>query len=252
MTGNKRAEKRYYRHSGYPGGLKSRTLDEMLERRPEEVIRLAVQGHAAPQPPRAQADHQAQDLRRSGAPARRAEAATPGDQDLMADEKPPEDTEPEATPPADETPRPRTPAAEEPTPAEEPAPGRRAGRRGARPRRGARRRARRRGARARRGAAPPSAAAEPPPPTSDDDEEEAETPRVKPAIPGIDLEVDIVREGETRCAARLRGRRGRRGRRRLRQRRGRRRLAADRASRSTSPPARATAPPASARPPSPA
>src|SRR3954470_8088159 len=34
VTGNKRAEKRYYRHSGYPGGLKSRTLNDMLERRP--------------------------------------------------------------------------------------------------------------------------------------------------------------------------------------------------------------------------
>ena len=44
MTGNKRADKRYYRHSGYPGGLRSRTLDDMLERRPEEVIRLAVKG----------------------------------------------------------------------------------------------------------------------------------------------------------------------------------------------------------------
>ena len=44
VTGNKRAEKRYYRHSGYPGGLKSRTLNDMLERRPEEVIRLAVKG----------------------------------------------------------------------------------------------------------------------------------------------------------------------------------------------------------------
>ena len=44
VTGNKRAEKRYYRHSGYPGGLKSRTLSEMLERRPEEVIRIAVKG----------------------------------------------------------------------------------------------------------------------------------------------------------------------------------------------------------------
>ena len=44
VTGNKRAEKRYYRHSGYPGGLKSRTLAEMLDRRPEEVIRLAVKG----------------------------------------------------------------------------------------------------------------------------------------------------------------------------------------------------------------
>ncbi|HKP20484.1 MAG TPA: 50S ribosomal protein L13 [Thermoleophilaceae bacterium] len=44
VTGNKRAEKRYYRHSGYPGGLRSRTLDDMLERRPEEVVRLAVKG----------------------------------------------------------------------------------------------------------------------------------------------------------------------------------------------------------------
>jgi len=44
VTGNKRAAKRYYRHSGYPGGLKSRTLQEMLDRRPEEVIRIAVKG----------------------------------------------------------------------------------------------------------------------------------------------------------------------------------------------------------------
>ena len=44
VTGKKREEKRYYRHSGYPGGLRSRTLEEMLDRRPEEVIRLAVKG----------------------------------------------------------------------------------------------------------------------------------------------------------------------------------------------------------------
>jgi large subunit ribosomal protein L13 len=44
VTGNKLQAKRYYRHSGYPGGLKSRSLEEMLERRPEEVIRLAVKG----------------------------------------------------------------------------------------------------------------------------------------------------------------------------------------------------------------
>jgi len=44
VTGNKRQEKRYYRHSGYPGGLRSRTLEEMLARRPEEVIRHAVKG----------------------------------------------------------------------------------------------------------------------------------------------------------------------------------------------------------------
>ena len=44
VTGNKRADKVYRRHTGYPGGIKSRTLGEMLERRPEEVIRRAVKG----------------------------------------------------------------------------------------------------------------------------------------------------------------------------------------------------------------
>jgi large subunit ribosomal protein L13 len=44
VTGNKREAKLYHRHSGYPGGLRTRTLDEMLKRRPEEVIRLAVKG----------------------------------------------------------------------------------------------------------------------------------------------------------------------------------------------------------------
>jgi large subunit ribosomal protein L13 len=44
VTGNKRQEKRYYRHSGYPGGLRSRTFEEMIARRPEEVLRLAVKG----------------------------------------------------------------------------------------------------------------------------------------------------------------------------------------------------------------
>jgi large subunit ribosomal protein L13 len=44
VTGNKRQEKRYYRHSGFPGGLKSRTFEEMIERKPEEVIRHAVKG----------------------------------------------------------------------------------------------------------------------------------------------------------------------------------------------------------------
>ena len=44
VTGDKRNAKLYHRHSGYPGGLKTRTLQEMLDRRPEEVIRLAVKG----------------------------------------------------------------------------------------------------------------------------------------------------------------------------------------------------------------
>ncbi|HXS43629.1 MAG TPA: 50S ribosomal protein L13 [Solirubrobacteraceae bacterium] len=44
VTGNKRADKRYIRHTGYPGGIKERTLEQMLARRPEEVIRRAVRG----------------------------------------------------------------------------------------------------------------------------------------------------------------------------------------------------------------
>jgi large subunit ribosomal protein L13 len=44
VTGKKMEQKRYWRHSGYPGGIKSRTLAEMLDRRPEEVIRKAVKG----------------------------------------------------------------------------------------------------------------------------------------------------------------------------------------------------------------
>jgi large subunit ribosomal protein L13 len=44
VTGKKLGDKLYYRHSGYPGGLRSRTLREMLDRRPTEVLRLAVKG----------------------------------------------------------------------------------------------------------------------------------------------------------------------------------------------------------------
>jgi large subunit ribosomal protein L13 len=44
VTGKKLDDKIYYRHSGYPGGLKRRTLREQLERRPTEVLRAAVKG----------------------------------------------------------------------------------------------------------------------------------------------------------------------------------------------------------------
>ena len=44
VTGDKLNQKTYWRHSGYPGGIKSRTLAEMLDRQPEEVIRKAVRG----------------------------------------------------------------------------------------------------------------------------------------------------------------------------------------------------------------
>ena len=44
VTGKKRSDKLYYRHSGFPGGLRTRTFEEMMARRPEEIIRLAVKG----------------------------------------------------------------------------------------------------------------------------------------------------------------------------------------------------------------
>ncbi|ASQ47598.1 50S ribosomal protein L13 [Leptotrichia sp. HSP-334] len=43
VTGKKLLDKKYYRHSGYPGGLKVRNLQEMLEKQPTEVIRKAVE-----------------------------------------------------------------------------------------------------------------------------------------------------------------------------------------------------------------
>ncbi len=44
LTGNKRANKIYYWHTGYPGGIKSRTVDKVLEgKHPERVITKAVE-----------------------------------------------------------------------------------------------------------------------------------------------------------------------------------------------------------------
>lgn len=44
VTGNKLEDKMYYHHSQYPGGIKEKKLKEMLETKPEEVIRKAVWG----------------------------------------------------------------------------------------------------------------------------------------------------------------------------------------------------------------
>ncbi len=44
VTGRKLDQKIYYRHSGYPGGLKSISLRDQLARHPERVIQLAVRG----------------------------------------------------------------------------------------------------------------------------------------------------------------------------------------------------------------
>lgn len=44
VTGRKLDQKTYYTHSGYPGGIKAETLKDLLERKPEEVIKKAVWG----------------------------------------------------------------------------------------------------------------------------------------------------------------------------------------------------------------
>lgn len=44
VTGRKAEQKVYYRHSGYPGGLKTTTFEQMMEKKPEEVLRRAVAG----------------------------------------------------------------------------------------------------------------------------------------------------------------------------------------------------------------
>ena len=44
VTGKKLTDKEYYRHSGYPGGLKCETFEEAMEKHPERVIEHAVKG----------------------------------------------------------------------------------------------------------------------------------------------------------------------------------------------------------------
>lgn len=44
VTGNKRTDKMYHRHSGYPGGLKSMSLEKLLAKAPERVLEIAVKG----------------------------------------------------------------------------------------------------------------------------------------------------------------------------------------------------------------
>ena len=44
LTGNKLKGKKYYQHSGYAGGLKTRTAEEMFAKQPQKVIELAVRG----------------------------------------------------------------------------------------------------------------------------------------------------------------------------------------------------------------
>lgn len=44
VTGNKATDKKYYRHSGYPGGIYETTFEKLLQRHPERVLKKAVKG----------------------------------------------------------------------------------------------------------------------------------------------------------------------------------------------------------------
>jgi large subunit ribosomal protein L13 len=44
LTGTKLTKKVYYRHTEYPGGIRERSAAQMLEEKPEDVVRLAVKG----------------------------------------------------------------------------------------------------------------------------------------------------------------------------------------------------------------
>ena len=44
LTGRKLEQKKYYSHSGYPGGIKEKNVKDLLETKPEEIIRKAVWG----------------------------------------------------------------------------------------------------------------------------------------------------------------------------------------------------------------
>jgi large subunit ribosomal protein L13 len=44
LTGNKLADKMYYHHSGYPGGIKSITAGKLMDKKPEDLIKIAVKG----------------------------------------------------------------------------------------------------------------------------------------------------------------------------------------------------------------
>ncbi|WP_025771117.1 50S ribosomal protein L13 [Thioalkalivibrio sp. HK1] len=44
LTGNKRSQKTYYRHTGYPGGIRATGFEKMIAEKPEKVIEIAVKG----------------------------------------------------------------------------------------------------------------------------------------------------------------------------------------------------------------
>ena len=101
VTGDKRSAKMYRHHSGYPGGLRTRTLEEMLAAPARGGHPDRGEGHAAPQPAGAPAAAQAEGVRRPRASAR-GPAADPGrDGEGVIEREEPDQVEqpqPEVTP----------------------------------------------------------------------------------------------------------------------------------------------------------
>ncbi len=67
VTGTKAQTKSYYRHSGFPGGLKSETFEEAMAKHPERVIEHADEGHVAEETRSARHGQEAQGVHRRGA-----------------------------------------------------------------------------------------------------------------------------------------------------------------------------------------
>ena len=76
VTGKKLDQKIYYSHSDYVGGMKETTLREMLEKKPEKVIELAVKGMLPKGPLGRQHDHKTSRLRWPGSRAGSTEAGS--------------------------------------------------------------------------------------------------------------------------------------------------------------------------------
>ena len=74
VTGNKEEQKFYYRHSGYPGGFRSTSLRDQLDKHPERVIETAVKGMLPHTNLGARPTQEAEGVRRAEPPARGAAA----------------------------------------------------------------------------------------------------------------------------------------------------------------------------------
>ncbi len=70
MTGRKETQKMYYRHSGYPGGLKTIPYQRMMATHPDRILRFAVKGMLPKTRLGRQQILKLQDLCRADAPAR--------------------------------------------------------------------------------------------------------------------------------------------------------------------------------------